>query len=181
MAPRRTCADSNPQEPARLLIAGLGNPLMADDGIGHAVVRGLEERDLSPGIRLSTIDGDVLALTELWSGEPAVWLVDAVSGGLSAGTVRIFEHRELLDLPADGFSTHRVSLSEHLRWLLHGWPEIADVKFRLYGIEVGAVRPERGLSPVCETAANRLVDQLQGAARSWAASSLATQEVLKGG
>jgi hydrogenase maturation protease len=160
MAPRRTCADSNPPERARLLIAGLGNPLMADDGIGHAVVRGLEERELPPEIRLSVIDGDVLALTQLWNGEPAVWLVDAVSGGLPAGTVRVFEHRELLYLPADGISTHHVSLGESLRWLLHGRPEMGGVRFRLYGIEVGVLRPVQGLSQAVEDALGRLADEI---------------------
>lgn len=170
MAPRRTCAHSDQPVPARLLIAGLGNPLMADDGIGRAVVRGLEERELPPGTRLLAIDGDVLGLADLWHGESAVWLVDAVSGGLPAGTARVFEHRELLDLPSDGFSTHHLCLGENLRWLLHGWPEIAAVRFRLYGIEVGAVRTERGLSPVCESAASRLINEIQVAAQNWTAS-----------
>ena len=180
MAPHRTYANSDRPEPARLLIAGLGNPLMADDGVGHAVVRGLERCKLPPGIRLVPIDGDVLALTELWNGEPAVWLVDAVSGALPAGTVRVFEHRELLDLPSDGFSTHHVGLSENLRWLLHGRPGIAAVRFRLYGIEVGFVRTQRGLSLACEGAASRLVGEIQVAARNWIASQPDGHEVSRG-
>lgn len=147
------------------MIVGLGNPMMADDGIGHAVIQRLEQCELPPGIRVLAIDGEVLGLTHLWNGEPAVWLVDAVSGGRPAGTVRVFEHQELLDLPADGYSAHHLSLSENLRWLVHGWPAMASVRFRLYGIEVGAVRPERSLSRAGEEAVARLVDEMRIAAR----------------
>lgn len=157
-------------EPARLLILGLGNPMMADDGIGHAVLQSLEHCELPSGIRVRAIDGDVLELTQIWKGEPEVWLVDAVSGGSPAGTLRIFEHQELLDLPADGLSTHHLSLSESLRWLLHGRPDMAAIRFRLYGIEVGVVRPERGLSRAAEDAVFRLAGGIQTAVRDMIAS-----------
>jgi hydrogenase maturation protease len=136
---------------------------MADDGIGHAVVRRLMECGLPSGIRLHTIEGDVLALAELWNGEQSVWLVDAVSGDCPAGTLRVFEHRELLGLPAIGLSTHQMSVSESLRWLLHGKPEMAAVRFRLYGVEVGVLRPEQGLSRVVKESVCRLVDEIRAA------------------
>ncbi|MCW8983888.1 MAG: hydrogenase maturation protease [Thermoanaerobaculales bacterium] len=179
MAPRRTCANSDQPEPGRLLIAGLGNPLMADDGVGHAVVRGLEECELPPGIRLFAIDGDVLALTHLWNGEPAVWLVDAVSGALPAGTLRVFGHRELLELPAGGVSIHHLSMGESLRWMLHTLPEMAAIEFRLYGVEAGVVRTERRLSRTMDGAVTRLVDEITIAARNWAASSSTSLRVRK--
>ncbi len=179
MAPRRTCAVSNPQKPARLLIAGLGNPLMADDGVGHAVVRGLEERELPSRIQLLAIDGDVLALTQLWNGEPAVWLVDAMSGALPAGTLRVFEHRELLEFPAGGVSIHHLSMGESLRWMLHTLPEMAAIEFRLYGVEAGVVRTERRLSRTMDGAVTRLVDEITIAARNWAVSSSTSLRVRK--
>jgi hydrogenase maturation protease len=145
------------------LIVGLGNPMMADDGVGHAVIERLDRSGPPPGVRVETLAGDVLGLVDLWAGESEVWLVDAVNGGSSAGNLRVIEHEHLLALPAEGLSAHHPSVSESLRWLLHGRPEMAAIRFRLYGIEIGVPLPELGLSPVAEKAADRLADELLAA------------------
>jgi hydrogenase maturation protease len=105
--------------------------------------------------------GDVLGLAGLWNGEPNVWLVDAVSGSSPPGSLRIFEHQDLLALPANGQTAHQLSLVENLRWLLHARPEMAAIRFRLYGVEIGAVRPEVGLSRAAEDSASALVETLR--------------------
>jgi hydrogenase maturation protease len=145
-AGHRPLPSSDVADADRLLILGLGNPLMADDGIGHEVIARLERRGLPDSIRLAAVDGDVLALLDLWRGEPAVWLVDAISGGRPPGSMRVFEHRDLLELPAGDHWGHHPSLGESLRWMLHARPEMRAIELRLFGIEVAAVRPEPGLS-----------------------------------
>ena len=153
-------------EPLRLLIAGLGNPIMADDGVGHEVVRRLERCDLPQHVRLAAIDGDVMALTRLWKGEQAVWFVDAVSGDAPPGTRHVVDHQDLLELPANRLSVHHPSIGESLRWMLHARPEMAAIEFRLYGIEAGAICPERALTLAVENAVSRIVSELQTAARN---------------
>ena len=155
--------------PARLLIVGLGNSMMADDGLGHVVVERLRCRDLPQSVRLAAIDDDVLALTRLWKGERAVWIVDAVSSDCPAGTRHLFEHHQLLRLPAGGLSVHHPSVGESLRWLQLARPEMSAVAFRLYGVEVGVVRPERGLTDAVTESVTHLVDDIALAARQWAA------------
>lgn len=150
-----------------LLIVGLGNPMMADDGIGHEIVRRLGSCDLPDRVRLVAIDGDVLALTHLWRGERAIWLVDAVSSDRPAGTLHVYEHRELFEIPSGGLSVHHPSIGECLRWMLHARPEMAVIAFRLFGIEARVLRSERRLSPAVDSAAERLVDEIEGAAREW--------------
>jgi hydrogenase maturation protease len=150
---------------APLLIVGLGNPMMADDGIGHEVVSRLERSKLPQGVRLCAVDGDVLTLVDFWHGEPAVWLVDAVSSKQPAGGVCVYEHEDLLRLPAGGLSTHHPNVSESLRWILHARPEMAAIEFRLYGIVARVVRPERRLSRAVEDAVDRLVDEIVKATR----------------
>jgi hydrogenase maturation protease len=147
----------------RLLILGLGNPLMADDGIGHEVIARLERRRLPDSVRLVAVDGDVLALVDLWRGEPAVWLVDAISGGRPAGGLHVFEHRDLLGLPAGGHSAHHPSLGECLRWMLHARPEMRAIELRLFGIEVDAVRPTQGLSDATMQSLEPRVEEIAAA------------------
>lgn len=151
----------------QLLVLGLGNPLMGDDGLGHAVVGRLEQSSLPLGLRLLRIDGDVLGLAELWRGEAAVWMVDAVQGPMPAGTLRVSEHEELLEMPAAGRSCHHPDLGESLRWLRLAYSELAAVRFRLFGIAVAAVRPEIGLSPSIEEGAGRAADAIRTAAEEF--------------
>jgi hydrogenase maturation protease len=172
-AVHRSFPISGDAETRRLLILGLGNPMMGDDVVGHEVVSRLGRCELPNNIRLVAVDGDVLALMNLWRSEPAVWLVDAVSSNEPAGTLHVYEHQDLLQLPAGGISTHHPNLAESLRWILHTRPEMAAVKTRLYGIEAGVVRPGRCLSRAVEGAVNRLVDEIGEAARCLALSSSA--------
>jgi len=164
-AARRSHPDSGEADDRRLLILGLGNPMMADDGIGHEVVRRLERCTLPKGVRLIAVDGDVLALMDMWQGETAVWLVDAVTSEQPAGSLYVLEHQALLQLPAGGLTTHHPSLSENLRWVLHVRPEMTAITFRLYGVEACVVRPERGLSCTVEEPVAQLVTEITNATR----------------
>jgi hydrogenase maturation protease len=135
--------------------------MMGDDGVGHEVTRRLSLSGVPKDVRLAAIDGDVLALASLWEGEPDVWLVDAVSSGSRPGSFRFFGHRDLLALSEKDQSAHQLSLGESVRWLLHGRPEMATIRFRLCGIEIGDPSPQSGLSSEVDDGVNRLVEELQ--------------------
>ena len=64
----------------RLLILGLGNPLMGDDGAGIQIVNELRESDLPEYV--DVIDGGTagVGLIDLMSGYSRVIVVDAVRG-----------------------------------------------------------------------------------------------------
>jgi hydrogenase maturation protease len=160
-------------ETRRLLILGLGNPMMADDGVGHEVVCRLEGCDLPKSVRVFAIDGDVLALGEIWEGEEEVWIVDAVSSQHPAGTVHVYGHQDVLSLPVGTRSAHHPSVSESLRWILHSSSDMTATEFRLFGIEAGVVRPERGLSRPVENSITHLVGKIERAARRLISSSSA--------
>lgn len=155
------CPVASTSVPAGLLILGLGNPMMADDGAGHEVARRLARYPLPHDVRAVASNEDILALTTLWRGEREVWLVDAVVSGLPPGSLHVYEHRDLLELPADWRSAHQPSVSEGLRWMMHARPEMAVIEFRLHGIEAAVVRPGRGLSRAVEGAVGALVVELR--------------------
>jgi hydrogenase maturation protease len=79
----------------RVLVAGVGNVLLGDDGVGVRVVEALErmtEHDptaLPPGARL--LDGGTQGIDLLrhLDGATALVLVDAVDFGLAPGTVKV--------------------------------------------------------------------------------------------
>jgi hydrogenase maturation protease len=156
-----SAARKGDSEPAQLMIVGLGNPMMADDGIGHEVLKRLQQRALPNRVRLVAVDDDVLSLMQLWEGERAVWLVDAVSSHRPAGTLSVYEHEDVLGLPAWGVSVHHTSLGESVRWMLHALPEMEVVEFRLLGIEAGVVAPGGPLSPGVGSSISALADVVE--------------------
>lgn len=128
-----------------VLVLGLGNALMADDGFGPAVAAAVREAGLPLGAAAVEAP-DVLQLSRLWRGEAEVWLVDAVAtGDHPPGTIHRIAHHELLELAPCTGSAHHLDLVDALRWLLHGSPVLAEVRFRLWGAEPERVGPWSGL------------------------------------
>jgi hydrogenase maturation protease len=145
-----------------VLVVGFGNALAADDGAGPAVIAGLRRRGLPPGARAEEGGQDALRLAGLWQGEPEIWLVDALLRGAPPGSTHRLGHEEVLALPQRHGTAHQLSLPECLRWLAHGYPEMASVRYRLWGIEASRIELREGLSPEVAQAVERLCDELLG-------------------
>jgi len=141
------------------LVIGFGNPLMGDDGVGAVVVAELDQIGAPPGLRLSTL-ADVLYLSSAWRGEARVWMVDAVLRGAAPGAVHRFGHEEVLGNPQRHATVHHLSLAEGLRWIVHGRPAMAGVRFRLWGVEPESVEPVEALSPVVARAAGTVAREI---------------------
>src|SRR6185437_12350533 len=77
---------------ARVLVAGVGNLFLGDDGFGPEVVRRLAQSALPPGVR--AVDYGIRGLHlayDLLDGYDALVLVDAVPAKEPVGTVSVFE------------------------------------------------------------------------------------------
>jgi len=145
---------------ARLLIVGFGNTLVADDGVGPAVIERLSRRALPAGVRAEHGGQDALRLAGLWRGEPEIWLVDALLRGDSPGTVHCLAHEVVVALPQRHGTAHQLSLPECLRWLAHGYPEMAVVRYRLWGVEAFRMDLREGLSRPVQRGVERLCEEL---------------------
>lgn len=78
--------------PARILVAGIGNIFMGDDGFGVEVVRRLLERPPSPGVEVVDFGIRGLDLAYALQNEyDAVILVDAAPRGHPPGTLSVIE------------------------------------------------------------------------------------------
>ncbi len=84
----------------RVLIAGVGNVLRADDAFGVEVARRLETMELPPGVRVvETGIAGIALLTEIQQGWDALVVVDAVDHQRPHGTVMLIEP-EVIDVHA---------------------------------------------------------------------------------
>ena len=143
-----------------VLVVGLGNPLMEDDGFGSAVIQALNDEELPPRMSAEAVP-DILHLNSVWRGQPAVWLVDAVALRGAPGTVYRFDHETTLELPGESGSAHQLGFGVCLRWLLHACPELANVRFRLWGAEPAGLSPRPALSPSVTRAVARVVREIR--------------------
>lgn len=85
----------------RILVAGIGNVFMGDDGFGVAVANALADADLPPGVELEEfgIRGMDLAYA-LTRGVDAAIVIDAAARGEAPGTLSVIETDEEEGEPA---------------------------------------------------------------------------------
>lgn len=95
----------------RVLVAGVGNIFLGDDGFGSAVARRLAGTSLPEGVRVADYGTSGMHLAyDLAGGYETAILIDASPRGESPGTVTVLEvdpaHRQ--QLAADGLATSRL-------------------------------------------------------------------------
>jgi hydrogenase maturation protease len=98
-----------------VLVLGLGNVLLGDDGVGTAAVAAIE-RDyrVPPGVRIA--DGGTLGLSLLGFLADAdhVILVDAVRTDAAPGTLVRLDGKDVMDAVRDRLSPHQVGVADLL-------------------------------------------------------------------
>lgn len=144
------------------LIIAAGNPLAGDDGLGPAVADMLRRVPLPESIRIEDVHTDILALGRLWKNERRVWILDAMARGSEPGTIYRLGHEELLKLKQGHRHAHALSLTENLRWLLIGRPEMRQIRFRAWGVEAEIVGKGDRLNPKVAAAVPLLADEILG-------------------
>jgi hydrogenase maturation protease len=98
-----------------VLVIGLGNPIMADDGLGLAALERLRQGwRLPESVRL--VDGGTWGMNLLPLIEEAERIVflDAIDAGRPAGALVLLEREELPRLFAHKLSAHQIDLREVL-------------------------------------------------------------------
>lgn len=74
----------------KTLVAGIGSPILSDDGVGVHVVRRLLEGSPRPGVDVIDVGTGGLALLDVVAGYDRLVLVDAAVTGAPPGTVHRF-------------------------------------------------------------------------------------------
>ena len=104
----------------RLLIAGLGNELLSDDGVGVHALRELEQRPM-PGVTTADVGTAVLHGLHFLETADRVLVIDAAKGGQPPGTVYLFDAAENAEARAVA-SVHAMGLREAARLLMTDRP-----------------------------------------------------------
>ncbi len=161
-----------------ILVLGIGNTLLSDEGVGIAAMRELETR-FGPRDDMLFLDGGTLSFTLAVpiSECSALLVVDAAELEASAGTVRSFEGEEM-----DRFlgahrksSVHEVGLLDlmSISLLAGHWPQ----RRALIGVQPAVVGWGEALTPAVAAALPEVCRQAEGIIRGFASSHVAERVV----
>ena len=141
-----------------ILVAGIGNIFLSDDGFGSEVARRLASEPLPEGVRVLDVGIRGLHLAyELLDGYDLLILVDALATGAAPGTVSVFEP-EVDDLePA--VDAHGMDPATVLSTLKGLGGEVGRVL--VVGCEPASLEEGMGLSPVVAQAVDAAVDAVR--------------------
>ena len=151
--------DSNPNRTPKILVLGLGNVLMADEGVGVHVVRAIESHALPPNIEC--LDGGTggFVLLEPMQNADRILMIDAAADGNPIGTVTRTVPRFSRDYPPT-LTAHDVGIKDllDLFYMLDGGREVT-----LYAISINPQQPiSLELSSGIKKAANEAVERILG-------------------
>jgi len=153
----------------RILVLGVGNLLMGDEGVGVHILRRLEHGVPVPGVRL--LDGGTGGINLLGEFEGAhdIVLIDATRDGRPAGTIAFLQPVSVGELPR-GLGAHDFGLKDlfAVAALVGQMPRI-----HLYTIAVEEVRPMcTKLSPAVAAAMPEVVRAVRALVTTLAAQSI---------
>lgn len=130
-----------------IVVIGLGNPLMTDEGIGIHLVAKLAERAEFPDVGFHDLGTSGTRILHVIAGKRKAIFVDCALMGEEPGVIRRFTPEDAQSVKNLGqFSLHEVdlfSILELSRRLGECPGEIV-----IFGIQPQAVSPGRALSPV---------------------------------
>ena len=98
-----------------ILILGIGNILLRDEGVGVRVIEALQKQKFPDTIDL--VDGGTSGadLIDILADRRKVIIVDAVDAGKAPGTVIRFEEDDLENIPNSALSLHELGIAETLK------------------------------------------------------------------
>jgi hydrogenase maturation protease len=147
-----------------LLILGLGNVLLEDDGVGSAAVTALLNRYVPPD-DVRVLDGGTLGLSLLpyVDAADAVILVDAVKADEAPGSCVRLDGDDVAPAVATRLSPHQIGVAD----LLDGarWLDRLPPRLMLLGLVPESMELAVGLSPRVRASLPDLVEQIVAAAR----------------
>jgi hydrogenase maturation protease len=142
----------------KIVVLGVGNRLMGDDGFGPRVIEALEKRDIPSNVEVMDAGVGGMAILSWIEGADKVVIIDSVqTGNVPPGTVYRFTDKELP--PSDMFmlSLHDLNLVDtiNIGRIVQKMPD----EIIILGVEVKRVAEfEDRLTPEVEAAMAEVID-----------------------
>jgi hydrogenase maturation protease len=142
-----------------ILILGVGNILLGDEGVGVRVIEAMQEMDLPDTIEL--LDGGTASIDilEFLKNRERVIVIDAVQGGGGEpGTLYRFTPADIKVRKPVYTSLHQVGLLESLTTLEYTGESLKDII--IFGVEVEKLGWSLELSPDIKAVIPRIIEKV---------------------
>jgi hydrogenase maturation protease len=159
---------TSPDREKQILVAGVGNAFLADDGFGGAVAQGLENRGVPAGVTVMDFGTGGLDLAyEVMRGYDALVIVDVSRQGGAPGTLYVIEpeESEVEGGIEDGevVDPHGMDPKTVLRFVksVGGWPgKVVIVACEPAGVEQMGMKLSEDVAAAVERAVDSVLDQI---------------------
>jgi hydrogenase maturation protease len=142
--------------PPKIVILGVGNLLLSDEGVGVHVANELLQLDLPAGVSVVEGGTDGLGLIDIITEADRLIVVDAVKGGGAPGSIYHFDIDEVRGCPS-GFQTsaHQIGILEviNLSGLIGQQPYTTVI-----GVEPKSLEMSMELSPEVKDKIPRIIE-----------------------
>ena len=139
-----------------VLVIGIGNMLLRDEGIGVRTIQAMEEIDMPDFVEI--VDGGTAGadLLDIISDRQKVIVVDAVEASGEAGKIIKFDGEDILQPDSMETSLHDLGIGQalHITYLLKCQPK----KVTVIGVCPNEIGPGLELSKEIEELIPRLID-----------------------
>lgn len=126
--------------PLKIVILGVGNLLLSDEGVGVHVANELVKLELPPGVTVVEGGTDGFRLINVITEADRLIVVDAVKGGGAPGSIYRFDINEVQSCPS-GFKTsvHQIGILEviNLSGLIGKTPQTTVIGIEPESLEMG--------------------------------------------
>lgn len=147
------------EEEKKILILGVGNLLLKDEGIGIHVIRALEKTTLPPNVTLMDGGTGGLHLISWIQDYDAIIMIDATLDSNPPGTVRLLRPRFASDFPPL-MSAHEIGLRDMIEAMILT-EKLPDIRLIVISVaDISEVGME--LTPAVEKAVPEVIDRILG-------------------
>ena len=152
--------------PVRVLILGVGNPILSDDGVGIHVARELKKRSI-PGVDVEELAASGLELLDVVRGYDKVVIIDAIQTTKGKpGELYILEEKDF-EKSIHGASPHGINIATALALGRKLVPAEMPKEVVFFAVEAeDLVNVSERLTPKVAKALPRIVDKVRKELRS---------------
>ena len=118
-----------------ILVIGLGNRLLGDEGAGLHVIDRLSQIPIPSHVDVVDCGCDLLSLASYANKPLKIVVIDAIRAGGKPGRVYKFDYAELGTTQSQMGSAHQLKTLEALELLKHVYPDLCNCEITLIGVE----------------------------------------------
>lgn len=130
----------------KIIVLGIGNLLLKDEGVGVHLLKELEEENLPSSVELVDGGTSTLNILPLLKGARKIIVIDAMKAGDEPGSIYRCCPKDLIPAPDAPMSLHHIDFLQALKMAKLLGYDLEDQTI-IYGVEPEEISWEIGLSP----------------------------------